>query len=169
MKWEMIASSPMEVWMMAFFVVIGVGFLLFGRKRGLLFVGVIILATITMIAYSNHSKYIGKHFLMEQFNAGNALSCGMWRGEGARVDPLKGWIFEPDVGFVKGDMIINDPSVCSVIGKPFPEPSSVPYWMALVSVIGVLLILRSAIMGKLENVAKDENHDADDDTNRQPS
>jgi len=169
MKLEIIASNSIEVWIMTFFVVIGAGFLLFGRKGELVFAGVITLAGMTSIAYSNHSKYIGKHFLMEQFNAGRALSCGLWRGESVRVDPLKEWRFEQGTGFVKGDVIINDPSVCSVIDKPFPEPSSVPYWMAFVSVTGVMLMLRAAIMGKLEKVAKEENHDADDDTNREPS
>lgn len=168
MKWEMIASNSIEVWIMTFFVVIGVGFLLFARKGELIFAGVIALAGMTVIAYSNHSKYIGKHFLMEQFNAGSALSCGLWRGESARVDPLRGWRFEQGTGFVKGDVIINE-GVCSVIGKPFPEPSTVPYWMAFVSVTGVLLMLRYAIIANPQMVAKEENHDADDDTNREPS
>lgn len=83
---------------------------------------------------------------MKEFNAGSALSCGMWRGEGVKVDPKNGWMMEEGVGFVKGDVIINDPSVCSVIGKPFPEPSSVPYWMGLVSLFGMLMMFRAVLM-----------------------
>lgn len=150
MHLEMIAASSGEMWIMVFFLLIGIGFLLFGRKGELIFAGVIALASVTSIAYSNHIQYIGDRFLMEQFHQGNALVCGMWRGESARVDPLKGWKYEEGVGFVKGDVIINDPSVCSVIGRAFPEPSSVPYWFAFVSVMGILIILRAVIMGSGE-------------------
>jgi len=34
-----------------------------------------------------------------------------------------------------------------VIEKPFPEPSSVPYWMGLVTLIGVLMTLRGVRVG----------------------
>lgn len=84
---------------------------------------------------------------MEQFHEGRALSCGLWRGESVRVDRLSGWKYEEGTGFVKGDVIINDPGVCRVIEKPFPEPSSVPYWMVLVTVMGVLMILRAVTLG----------------------
>lgn len=162
MKLEMFASNSFEVWMMAFFLLIGVGFLLFGRKGELIFAGVIALAGVTSIAYSNHIQYVGDRFLMEQFHQGSALACGMWRGESVRVDPLKGWKYEEGVGFVKGDVIINDPGVCSVIGKPFPEPSTVPYWFAFVSVTGMLIMLRAALRRNEEkNPQSDEEKDDD--------
>lgn len=158
----MIAASSGEMWIMVFFLLIGIGFLLFGRKGELIFAGVIALASVTSIAYSNHIQYIGDHFLMEQFHQGNALVCGMWRGESARVDPLKGWKYEEGVGFVKGDVIINDPSVCSVIGRAFPEPSTVPYWFAFVSVTGILIMLRAALRRHEEKNPQTDKEKNDD-------
>lgn len=164
MKLQMLASNTFEVWTLSFFVVIGAGLLLFGKKGEMVFVGVVALIGATVIAHSNHTQYIGERFLMEEFNSGSALSCGMWRGEGVKVDPKNGWMMEEGVGFVKGDVIINDPGVCSVIGKPFPEPSAVPYWFALVSVIGVLSMLRYALMRhepKASGASAEEKNDED--------
>ena len=146
MKLEMFASHTFEVWILSFFVVIGVGFLLFAKKGELLFAGVVSLIGAIVIAYSNHTHYIGERFLLEEFKTGSALSCGMWRGEGVKVDPKNGWVMEEGVGFVKGDVIIDDPGVCSVIGKPFPQPPAAPYGFALVSVIGLLSLLRFVLM-----------------------
>lgn len=146
MKLEVFASNSFELWTLVFFLMIGVGFILFSKKGELVFAGVISLAGVTGIAYTNHIQYLGDRFLMEQFHEGSALACGMWRGEGARVDPSNGWSYEEGVGFVKGDVIINDPGVCSVIGKPFPEPPAAPYWIVLVSVLGMLTLLRFALM-----------------------
>lgn len=84
---------------------------------------------------------------MEQFHEGRALSCGIWKGESARVDRLSGWRYEEGAGFVKGDVIINDLGVCRVIEKHFPEPSSVPYWMVLVTMMGVLMTLHGVRVG----------------------
>jgi|GEM_PF-3382512 len=170
MKLEMFASNSFEIWIMTFFLLIGIGFLLFAKKEGLIFIGVLMLTGVTLIAYGNHVKYMGERFLMEQFHEGNALACGMWRGESARVDPSKGWSYEEGVGFVKGDVIINDPGVCSVIGKPFPEPSAAPYWIVLVSVLGMLTLLRFALIRHEEKNPQtdDEKQDAaDDDSDRQ--
>jgi len=165
----MFASNTFEVWTMFFFLLIGGGFILFSKKGEMVFAGLIALGGITSIAFSNHSQYLEEQFTLKRFNEGSSLVCGLWRGESVRVNLSNGWKKEEGVGFIKGDMIINDISVCNVIGEQAPEPSSVPYWMALVSVIGVLLMLRAAIMGKLERVAKEEDHDADDDTNCEPS
>lgn len=145
MKLEMLASSSFEIGMMVFFIMVGMGLLLFGKKEGGILIGVLILSGVVLVAYSNHIKYMGERFIMEQFHEGRALECGMWRGESTKVDPLNGWEYEKDAGFVKGDVIINDPLVCSVIGKAFPEPSTIPYWMVLVSVVGILMMIRFAL------------------------
>lgn len=169
MNLEMIVANSGEMWVMVFFLLIGGGFLIFGRKAELILAGVVALAGITLVAYSNHSNYMEKQFTLKRFNEGKALVCGLWRGENVRVDFTKGWIREEEIGFVKGDVIINDIGVCNVIGESSPEPSSIPYWMVLVSMIGVLSMLRFGIMSNRENVAKEEDHDADNDTNREPS
>jgi len=148
---EMLVTSTGEVWLLSVLLLIGVGFLLYGRVAEFVFVGMVVIVGVFTITYSNHAHYLGERFLMEQFHEGRALSCGLWRGESARVDRLSGWRYEEGTGFVKGDVIINDPGVCRVIEKPFPEPSSVPYWMVLVTLIGVLMTLRAVTLGVEED------------------
>jgi hypothetical protein len=147
MSLEMLVTSTGEVWLLSVLLLIGAGFILFGRGAEFVFVGMVVIVGVFTIAYSNHTHYLGERYLMEQFHEGRALSCGMWKGEGTRVDRLSGWRYEEGTGFVKGDVIINDPGVCRVIGRVFPEPSSVPYWMVLVTVMGVLMILRAVTLG----------------------
>ncbi|MDD3594910.1 hypothetical protein [Sulfuricurvum sp.] len=144
---EMLVTSTGEVWLLSVLLLIGAGFILYGRGAEFVFVGMVVIVGVFTIAYSNHTRYLGERYLMEQFHEGRALSCGMWKGESARVDRLSGWKYEEGTGFVKGDVIINDPGVCRVIGRVFPEPSSVPYWMVLVTVVGVLMILRVVTLG----------------------
>lgn len=157
MKLEMLATNSFEMWTMVFFLLIGIGSLLFSHKGEMIFAGVLALGGITLIAYNNHSHYIAERYLMKQFHEGKAVVCGMWRGESIKVDPSNGWKYEEGVGFVKADVIINDAGVCSVIGKAFPEPSSVPYWMMFVSMTGILLILRFAIIGTKEETNDDRS------------
>lgn len=146
----MLDASSVEVLVLSILLLIAVGFILFVRGPEFVFVGMVVIGGVFSIAYAKHTHDIGERFLMEQYHKGRALECGMWRGESTKVDPLKGWSHEEEVGFVKGDVIINDPGVCSVIGRAFPEPSSVPYWFAFVSVMGILMILRAVIMGSGE-------------------
>jgi hypothetical protein len=144
---EMLVTSTGEVWLLSVLLLIGAGFILYGRGAEFVFVGMVVIVGVFIIAYSNHTRYLGERYLMEKFHEGRALSCGMWKGESARVDRLSGWKYEEGTGFVKGDVIINDPGVCRVIGRVFPEPSSVPYWMVLVTAMGVLMILRAVTLG----------------------
>ncbi len=143
----MLVTSTGEVWLLSVLLLIGAGFVLYGRGAEFVFAGIVVIVGVFTIAYTNHTRYLGERFLMEQFHEGRALSCGLWRGESVRVDRLSGWRYEEGTGFVKGDVIINDPGVCRVIEKPFPEPSSVPYWMGLVTLIGVLMTLRGVRVG----------------------
>jgi len=146
----MLFTGTGEVWLLGVLLLIGAGFILFVRGGEFVFVGMVVIGGVFTIVYTNYTHYIGEHFLMEQFHEGRALECGMWIGESTRVDSSKGWSYEEEVGFVKEDVIINDPGACSVIGRAFPEPSSVPYWFAFVSVMGILMILRAVIMGSRE-------------------
>ena len=147
MHLEMLVTSTGEALLLSVLLLFGIGFILFGRGAEFVFAGMIMIGGVFTIAYSNHTHFLGERFLMEQFHEGQALSCGLWRGESARVDRLSGWRYEEGTGFVKGDVIINDPGVCRVIEKPFPEPSSVPYWMVIATLIGVLMTLRVATLG----------------------
>lgn len=146
----MLYTGTGEAWLLSTLLLIGAGFILFGRGAEYVLIGMVVIGGVISIVYANHLHNVCERFLMEQFHEGRALECGMWIGESTRVDSLKGWSYEEEVGFVKGDVIINDVGVCSVIGRPFPEPSTVPYWMFFVSLIGILMILRAVIMGSRE-------------------
>lgn len=159
MSLEMFASNGFELAILGFFLFFGVMFLLFANKGEFLFAGVVALIGLTVLAYTNHTRYLGDRFLMEQFHSGSALSCGMWKGQASLVDPSKGWQYHQDIGFYKGDVIINDPGVCAVIGKAFPEPSSVPYVMVLISIMGVLMMLRFALIRSGGNDPADKEKD----------
>jgi hypothetical protein len=154
MNIEMISSSTGEVWLLGVLFLIGVGFILFGKGLEMVFVGMVVLGGITNIAYSNYSNTLDERYVLQRFNEGKALSCGIYRGEGVRVDPLQGWVREKGVGFVKEDLIVNDIGVCRVIGEKAPEPSSVPYWMVFISTLAILLTLRAVTLG-----VKEEDHD----------
>lgn len=160
MSLEMFASNAFEQWTMGFFLVFGITVLLFAKKGEWLFAGVVTLSGMTFLAYNNHTHYLGERFLMEQFHSGNALSCGMWKGQSSLVDPSNGWQYHEDIGFYKGDVIINDTGVCAVIGKPFPEPSSVPYVMVFISSMGILMMLRFALIrsGASDPADKEKEH-----------
>lgn len=171
MHLEMIAASSGEIWIMVFFLFIGGGFLLFGKKAELIFAGIVALSGVISIAYANYSHYLEKQFTLKRFHEGKALVCGLGLGERVRVDSAKGWVLEEEIGLVKGDVIISSIGVCRVIGESSPEPSTIPYWMVFVSMIGVLSMIRFAIMSNREEaVVQEEDHDdADNDTNRKSS
>lgn len=159
MSLEMFAPNSFEQWTMGFFLVFGITVLLFAKKAKWIFAGVVTLSGMTFLAYNNHTHYLGERFLMEQFHSGSALECGMWKGQASLVDPSKGWQYHEDIGFYKGDVIINDPGVCAVIGKAFPEPSSVPYVMVFIGVMGILMTLRFALIRSGANEAADKEKD----------
>lgn len=171
MNLEMIVASSGEMWVMVFFLLIGGGFLLFGNKAELIFAGIVALAGVISIAYANHSHYLEKQFTLKRFHEGKALVCGLGLGERVRVDSAKGWVLEEEIGLVKGDVIISSIEVCRVIGESSPEPSSIPYWMMFVSMVGVLSMLRFSIMTNREQVVveQEDHHDANNDTNRKSS
>lgn len=164
MNIEMISSGTGEVWLIAALFLIGVGFFLFGKGWEMVFVGMVVLGGITNIAYSNYSNTLDERFALQRFNEGKALSCGIWRGEGVRVDPSQGWVRAKGVGFVKGDLIVNDIGVCRVIGEKTPEPSSVPYWMVFISTLAVLLILRTVIREYRQKSDPVKSQDSGDNT-----
>jgi hypothetical protein len=147
---EMLVTSTADVCLMSALLLIGVGFILFGKEVEFVFIGMVVIGGVTSITYTNHSQYLQERATLNAFLEGRALECGIFRGESIRVDITKGWVREEGVGFVKGDAIINDIGVCSVIGEPSKEPSSVPYWMVFVSAMAILLALRIATVGALE-------------------
>ena len=155
---EIAALSTVEIFAMGLFLLIGAGFILFGRGVQFALVGIIVIGGIVAIAYINHTQYFQKRFTLNAFQQGEALECGLFRGESIRVDPAQGWVIEKESRFVKGDVIINDVGVCNVIGNSPANPSPLLYWLAYVTLITLLMILRSVTLG-----IEEKNDDARDE------
>ncbi len=129
------------------------GFLMiqFVKDSGMTWLGVIVLGMIMFIAYSVHSNNQAKEFVLQRFNEGHAIECGLWRGESALINSHNGWKHVPALGFVKGDQIHNDLGVCNVIAQEAPEPSVVPYGFALMFELMIAFGLRRSIQKALRD------------------
>jgi len=109
--------------------------------------GVFVLAMIMFIAYSIHSHNQAKAFVLERFNEGQAIECGLWSGESTLINPHNGWTYVSTLGFVKEDQIHNNLSACNVVAQEAPEPSVVLYGFAYMVLLAVSFLFRSAHKG----------------------
>lgn len=104
--------------------------------------GAFVLAIVMALAYNTSENNQAKAFVLQRFNEGQSIECGLWRGESALINPHNGWKHVPNLGFVKGDQIHNDLGVCNVIAEKAPEPSVVPYGFAYMVLLGVSFLFR---------------------------
>ncbi|MFA6145575.1 MAG: hypothetical protein WCW84_10425, partial [Sulfurimonas sp.] len=88
---------------------------------------------------------------------GQTIQCSLWRGEGTLVDPKANWKYVPEIGFVKGDQIHNDPGLCKVIGQEAPEPSVVPYLFVFIFELMLCFGIRFALYA----TSKEDEDDSD--------
>lgn len=102
----------------------------------------LLLGLIMMIIYDSSASNQAKAFVLKCFNEGQAIECGLWRGESALIDSHNGWKHVPNLGFVKGDQIQNDPGICNVIAQEAPEPSVVLYGFAYMVLLAVSFLFR---------------------------
>ncbi len=121
-------------------------------------VGAFVLSMIMVIAYSTHSIHLDKEFVLKRFNEGQAIECGLFRGERTLIHSKSGWIYQSNIGFIKEDRIHNDLGWCNVIGEESPEPSTVPYAFALIIELMVCFALRGAVQSALK---KEDNNEPD--------
>lgn len=120
------------------------------------FVGAFVLSMIMVIAYSTHSNNLDKVFVLKRFQEGHAIECGLWRGERTLINPKSGWRYLQGTGFIKGDQIQNDPTLCNVMGEEAPEPSTIPYAFALIVELILFFGLRTIVQKQL-NEEEDNN------------
>ena len=159
MQLDLFVTSTGEMWLLGAMLLFGAGVLLFTNEVKYVIVGIVAIAGVGVITYSNHTNTLEERFTLQQFHEGKALSCGVWRGETILVDPSKGWKYDKRVGFTKGDVIINNPGVCRVIEKASPKPSSLPYWVIFGTLIGILMILKGFRSGfKTDSTLAEDSH-----------
>ncbi|MFA6397154.1 MAG: hypothetical protein WCW84_14410, partial [Sulfurimonas sp.] len=87
---------------------------------------------------------------------GQTIQCSLWRGEGTLVDPKANWKYVPEIGFVKGDQIHNDPRLCNVIAEEAPQPSVIPYTFVFFTLIFISFLLRHTVDHKEEEEDQEE-------------
>lgn len=131
----------------ALFTFIGFLMIQIVKRTDVPFMGVVVLGMIMFIAYSVHSNNQAKEFVLQRFSEGQSIECGLWRGESALIDSHNGWKHVPNLGFVKGDQIHNDPGICNVIAQEAPEPSVVSYGFAYMVLLAVSFLFRNVHKG----------------------
>lgn len=136
------AISTSELILLGVLTLISIVMISFIKDARFPFVGTLFLGLIMMIIYDSSASNQAKAFVLQRFNEGQAIECGLWRGESALIDSHNGWKHVPNLGFVKGDQIQNDPGICNVIAQEAPEPSVVLYGFALVFELMIAFGLR---------------------------
>ncbi|OYZ56540.1 MAG: hypothetical protein B7Y17_06820 [Sulfuricurvum sp. 24-42-5] len=131
----------------------------FPKEAKFPFVGAFVLSMIMVITYSTHSIHLDKEFVLKRFQEGQAIECGLLRGERTLINPKSGWTYLPDTGFIKGDQIQNDPSLCNVMGEEAPEPSTIPYAFALMVELMLFFALRAVVQKQLNE--EEDNNESD--------
>jgi hypothetical protein len=128
------------------FTIGGMIMMLFERKEGMTFFGILVLFTSVLLAHNTHHDNLDKAFVLKHFNEAHAITCaGGYRGDHTLIDPKSGWRWKENIGFIKGDQIHNDLGVCSVIGEESPSPSIVPYAFVLLFELMLGFALRGAM------------------------
>lgn len=132
----------MDLWGILFILtmITAMGMVLFAKEVTIVIVGVMIIAMNASILDDNNQNVQEKAFVLQQFQAGEAIECSLWRGSATRVDPAHGWKLIDNNRFIKDDQIINDADLCHVIGKVAPLSSSAGGWIfIIVMTLGTLL------------------------------
>lgn len=132
----------------------------FTKRVDMAVIGTIVLFMTMILAYETHSNNLDKEYVLKRFTQGQALKCGLWRGESLLVDPKSGWKFEENIGFIKGDQIHNDHGMCSVIGEESPRASDIPYVFALIFELMLAFGLRAVFVNYVEK-EEEKNHDTE--------
>lgn len=161
---ESLGMGSGEMMLLGLLLLMGAGFILFGREGKYPFLGILVIGAAITLGYDTYAQHRQEERTLKAFSEGRVLECGLWRGESIRVDPAKGWVREEGSGFVKGDRIIRDAGVCRVRGETYNGPSFLPYISVLTAVVLILMSLRAVIQWR-----KNEKDDTPSLMNEEPS
>ena len=112
---------------MIFYTVSGIAILMlvYSKAEGLFFAPLLLLA-IDFTGYIETQQSYAHRFAMEQFKAKGELDCGFLTQQRTLISIPRGWEYKEEIGFIKGDTIIDDEH-CRVINKEPPSPSVLLY------------------------------------------
>lgn len=153
------AISTSELILLGVLILISIVMISFIKDARFPFAGTLFLGLIMIIIYDSSASNQAKEFVLQRFNEGQAIECGLWRGESALINSHNGWKHVPNLGFVKGDQIHNDLGLCNVIAQKAPEPSVVPYGFALLFELMLAFGLRRSIQKALRD--EEDNHESE--------
>ncbi|MDP3265802.1 MAG: hypothetical protein Q8M39_03125 [Sulfuricurvum sp.] len=151
--------STSELVFLGMLTLISIVMITFPKEAKFPFVGALVLGLIMVIAYIDQGKHHDKEFVLKRFHEGQAIECGLWRGESTLVNPASGWKYFSNVGFIKGDQIQNDPGLCNVMGEEAPKPSITPYIFAFIAELLLFFGLRTAVQKQLDEEEDDNEPD----------
>lgn len=132
-------SDPF-VWLVFLTTLLAMGLSL-GEGIGNIVLAGFILTVNAAVIHTLEQKQADSAFVYERFAHGDAIECGMWRGEHTLADPAKGWRLL-EGRFLHNETILTDPSLCSVIGRKAPEVSWIGEAALYLSMFGVLMLGR---------------------------
>lgn len=149
-----------ELTFLGFLTFVSLMMIIFPKDIKVIVGGTFIICMIMVIVYTHHRHQLDKEFVLKRFKEGQALECGLFRGESSMIQSSSGWTYQSNIGFIKEDRIFNDLGWCKVIDEEAPEPSVIPYTFALLIELMVFFGLRSAVQSALKKEDKDEsNHE----------
>ncbi|MFA6145583.1 MAG: hypothetical protein WCW84_10385 [Sulfurimonas sp.] len=105
--------------------VVGILMLVYSKAEGLFF-GPLLLLAIDFTGYIETQQSYAYRFAMEQFKARGELDCGFLTEHRNLISIPRGWEHKEEIGFIKGDTIIDDEH-CRVIDTEPPAPSVLLY------------------------------------------
>ncbi|MCL4431874.1 MAG: hypothetical protein M1300_06100 [Epsilonproteobacteria bacterium] len=132
-----------ELGIILILMVISMLMIILGKEAAVV-LGPIVLVMTCTLPYIIHSKAVAEIYMLKRFEEGARIECGIWRGESLLVDPSKGWV-KNELGFIKEDQIFNDMQRCHAVGEKEPEPSTLPYWILMISLMSIAFIIRRAV------------------------
>lgn len=124
-----------------FIILVAFLMMAFGRNILLAVIGVVFIVMIAGLGQVQADKDQYRVFILERFKAGEAIECGLLRGNQTLVDLNNGWKLYGKDRFIKGDQIINEIGWCHVPGKEPVSPIGWHNWFFYGAIIigGILL------------------------------
>lgn len=140
-----------------FIILVALFMMTFGRNILLAVIGVVFIVMIAGLGQRQVDKDQYRVFILERFKAGDAIECGLFRGNQTLVDLNNGWKLYGKDRFIKGDQIINEIGWCNVQGKEPTYPIDWNNWFFYGAIIIGGMVLRFL----LQNVRKSLHDEMD--------
>lgn len=155
-----------------FIVFVALFMMAFGRNILLAVIGVVFIVMIAGLGQIQADKAQDQVFILERFKAGEAIECGLLRGNQTLVDLNNGWKLYGKDRFIKEDQIINEIGWCNVPGKEPVSPIDWRNWFfyGVITIGGMLLrfLLRNVRKSLHDEMDKEIAKEKTSDNSKDP-